>query len=234
MDSSSGLLWHGVVLELEDGSAIRLEGLSRRTAEKFCTALRTATLLATADVLMSLEPVAAAKKREWEALASGPTWLTQTQVAEFVAASPAADPNGEAALLLESVFAGEALRLLDEELAKILRYLDFSHIPEAARRRNERFMHAELERQREFFDGIEKHPLTDEQRRAVVTLDDNVLTVAAAGSGKTSVLVAKAGYAVKSGQFRPEQVLMLAFNRGCRTGAGRPGPGIPDAAHQGR
>ncbi|MGB5623287.1 MAG: UvrD-helicase domain-containing protein, partial [Gammaproteobacteria bacterium] len=52
-----------------------------------------------------------------------------------------------------------------------------------------------------------------EQRRAVVTMDDNVLTVAAAGSGKTSVLVAKAGYAIKSGQYSPDQVLLLAFNR---------------------
>ena len=100
-----------------------------------------------------------------------------------------------------------------EEHLRLLDFLDGRNIPAFARTRNERFMEMELYRCRTFFDNVEKNPLTDEQRRAVVTIDDNVLTVAAAGSGKTSMLVAKAGYAIESGQFPPNQILMLAFNR---------------------
>ncbi len=64
-----------------------------------------------------------------------------------------------------------------------------------------------------FFDNVEKNPLTDEQIHACVCMDDNVLVVAAAGSGKTSTMVAKTGYALRTRLARPEQILLLAFNR---------------------
>ena len=46
--------------------------------------------------------------------------------------------------------------------------------------------------------------------------DDHNLVVAAAGSGKTSVMVAKAGWIVERGDRRPEDVLLLAFARNAR------------------
>lgn len=63
-----------------------------------------------------------------------------------------------------------------------------------------------------FFDQVEKSPLTSEQRNAVVCFDNRVLLVASAGSGKTSTMVAKAGYALQHGYFAPERMLLLAFN----------------------
>lgn len=64
-----------------------------------------------------------------------------------------------------------------------------------------------------FFDNVEKNPLTEEQIHACVCMDDNVLIVAAAGSGKTSTMVAKTGYVLRTGLAQPEQILLLAFNR---------------------
>ncbi|RDE06627.1 UvrD-helicase domain-containing protein [Sphingomonas aracearum] len=64
-----------------------------------------------------------------------------------------------------------------------------------------------------FFDSVEKNPLTDEQMDACICFDDAVQIVAAAGSGKTSTMVAKAGYALHEGLVAPEQILVLAFNR---------------------
>ena len=61
------------------------------------------------------------------------------------------------------------------------------------------FVASEQVRLKAFFDQIESRPLTDEQRRAVVTDDERNLVVAAAGSGKTSVIVAKAGWLVQKG-----------------------------------
>lgn len=63
-----------------------------------------------------------------------------------------------------------------------------------------------------FFREIESSPLTEEQSRAVVCMDNRVLVVAAAGSGKTSVMVARAAYAVKKGLVDPQRILLLAFN----------------------
>jgi len=64
-----------------------------------------------------------------------------------------------------------------------------------------------------FFDTVEKNPLTEEQSQACICMDDSVLIVAAAGSGKTSTMVAKTGYALHEGLAKPEQILLLAFNR---------------------
>lgn len=65
---------------------------------------------------------------------------------------------------------------------------------------------------KKFFDTVEKNPLTNEQIHACVCMDESVMVVAAAGSGKTSTMVAKTGYALHEGLATPEQILLLAFN----------------------
>ena len=76
---------------------------------------------------------------------------------------------------------------------------------------NNTYVANELIRSREFFDRIEARPLTDEQRKAVVVDEDHNLVVAAAGSGKTSVIVAKAGWLLQKGYRQPSELLLLAF-----------------------
>lgn len=73
-------------------------------------------------------------------------------------------------------------------------------------------LNKQLVESRQFFDQVEKQPLTAEQAEAVVCFDSRVLLVASAGSGKTSTMVAKAGYALKNGYFDAEKMLLLAFN----------------------
>lgn len=78
-------------------------------------------------------------------------------------------------------------------------------------RANQVYVAQELIRSRDFFDTVETKPLTYEQRRAVVVDEDRNLVVAAAGSGKTSVIVAKAGWLIKRGYRRPSEILLLAY-----------------------
>ncbi|WP_051355335.1 UvrD-helicase domain-containing protein [Mesorhizobium erdmanii] len=63
------------------------------------------------------------------------------------------------------------------------------------------------------FDSVENNPLTEEQINACICMDRNVEIVAAAGSGKTSTMVAKAGYALHQKMVKGNQILLLAFNR---------------------
>lgn len=77
----------------------------------------------------------------------------------------------------------------------------------------QRFIDSELVSMAGFFDTIEKNPLTPEQRLAVVTDEDTTLVLAGAGSGKTSVIVAKAAYLIERGIRPPENILLLAFGR---------------------
>jgi DNA helicase-4 len=75
------------------------------------------------------------------------------------------------------------------------------------------FIDSELAEMKGFFDSIETHSLTPEQRRAVVIDEDATLILAGAGSGKTSVIVAKAAYIVQRAIRRPHEILLLAFGR---------------------
>ncbi|WP_419590547.1 UvrD-helicase domain-containing protein, partial [Thiolapillus sp.] len=77
-----------------------------------------------------------------------------------------------------------------------------------------RFVEIELMHWHDFFDSVESNPLTPEQRLAIVVDEDATLVLAGAGSGKTSVITAKAAYLMKAGIRKPEEILLLAFARG--------------------
>ena len=115
-----------------------------------------------------------------------------------------------------SGFAGRYLKALSDapELRVLRNIRAFLAEPHRVREKaNEAFVAHELVRARELFDRIETHSLTQEQRQAVVTDERHNLVIAAAGSGKTSVIVAKAAWLVQRGFQRPSELLLLAFAR---------------------
>jgi len=79
--------------------------------------------------------------------------------------------------------------------------------------RNQNWTDRTIEAQREFFNSVETTPLNDSQCRAVVNGENAVLVLAGAGSGKTSVLVARAGWLLQRQEATPDQILLLAFGR---------------------
>ena len=87
---------------------------------------------------------------------------------------------------------------------------------ETRRLANAHYIHRELIATRELLDTIESRPLTPEQRAAVVTDERSNLVVASAGSGKTSVIVAKAAWLIQRRRYDPSDLLLLAFAREAR------------------
>lgn len=67
--------------------------------------------------------------------------------------------------------------------------------------------------EKDFFDTIESKPLTDKQKDAVLTNEVNNLVLAGAGSGKTSVVVAKVCYLDNKNIVNLDEILILAFNK---------------------
>jgi DNA helicase-4 len=78
---------------------------------------------------------------------------------------------------------------------------------------NRRFMASEPDACQQLFDSIEKQPLSPAQRRAAVINEDNTLVLAGAGSGKTSLIVAKTAHLILRGLNKPEEILLLAFGK---------------------
>jgi len=78
---------------------------------------------------------------------------------------------------------------------------------------NSVYIEKELELYKDYFDEIESNPLSAKQRLSVIVNEKNNLILAGAGSGKTSVIVAKVGYVFQKGYASKKEILVLAFNK---------------------
>ncbi|WP_083246540.1 UvrD-helicase domain-containing protein [Mesorhizobium sp. SEMIA 3007] len=85
--------------------------------------------------------------------------------------------------------------------------------PNVRRAYNEAFVSSELIKFQTFFDDLDRRSFSDQQREACIRLEDTNLLVASAGSGKSATMVGKVAYVLEKQLYRPEEILLLAFNR---------------------
>lgn len=78
---------------------------------------------------------------------------------------------------------------------------------------NERFVENQLKGQSQYFDSVLDYPLDQQQREAVVSLEDNVLVISSAGSGKTMTTVGKVRYLIDVQGVDPAKILLITFTR---------------------
>ena len=71
---------------------------------------------------------------------------------------------------------------------------DFGRINKLVKQHNDGVITFLLDTHRDFFDHCLKYPLDKQQRRSIVSEEDNCLVVSSAGSGKTSSIVGKVKY----------------------------------------
>ncbi|MDV4183530.1 UvrD-helicase domain-containing protein [Rhizobium brockwellii] len=93
------------------------------------------------------------------------------------------------------------------------RSLSFLTDPGRRHRYNDEFVAAELIRYGPFFDDLDGRSLSGQQREACIRLEDSNLLVASAGSGKSATMVGKVAYVLDKQLYRPDEILVLAFNR---------------------
>ncbi len=96
----------------------------------------------------------------------------------------------------------------------LLELIDFrKNCSDWVEKKNVQFIRITKIKDKNFFDTIESKPLTDKQTDAVLVNEINNLILAGAGSGKTSVVVAKVCYLIKENIVNPKEILILAFNK---------------------
>ena len=78
---------------------------------------------------------------------------------------------------------------------------------------NEHFVENQLSCFSQYFDTVLAHPLDAQQREAVVSLEDNVLVISSAGSGKTMTTVGKVRYLIDVQHIPAEKILLITFTR---------------------
>lgn len=228
-----GLFWNRLTLKTLDGKKLHLNGLSKKETAALQIALAAAAnqnrfkklkplFLSAVEQVLSLEDFLVQKqKRGW-------IWLTTNEIrrrSAFTDAAAAAEGGAASDFfpLLQRLSNSSPYR---EILATA--FLSEKAFIHRIDERNRTFWKTLVVNDRAFFDTYEKNPLTDEQRTAVACFAPRSLVIAAAGSGKTSVMAAKRAYAVRKEFFRAEEILMLAFNNKAaeelrrRTGAVNP------------
>jgi len=101
----------------------------------------------------------------------------------------------------------------EEEVIVKLNFLEgYSPLSKGGARLRELYESKKLDERKTFYDHIESNPLTKQQRLAVIREDDLNLILAAAGTGKTSVIVAKALDLISESRSESNAILVLAYN----------------------
>ena len=78
---------------------------------------------------------------------------------------------------------------------------------------NEQFLKQQLANCAGYFDTVLSHPLDQQQREAILSLEDNVLVISSAGSGKTMTTVGKVRYLIDVQKVDPSKILLITFTR---------------------
>ena len=204
----TGRLWATMRLRHAAGKAI-VSGLSQKDAKAFAEALEAGRTHWWRQAMAAQAATVRSAHDQLSQLADPPAYMAHNVFSEL-------RRNVEKAA---GQFAARWPSTLSDtpEFRMLRAMLEFLEAPDRFRvKANASFVANELFRSRAFFDRIETRPLTDEQRRAVVVDEGRNLVVAAAGSGKTSVIVAKTGWLLHRGYRRPSELLLLAFAKNAR------------------
>ena len=76
---------------------------------------------------------------------------------------------------------------------------------------NKHFIEMQLSVYSKYFDSVLAYPLDSQQREAIVSLEDNVLVISSAGSGKTMTTVGKVRYLIDVQHVPAEKILLITF-----------------------
>lgn len=100
-----------------------------------------------------------------------------------------------------------------------MKYISFNEnkLTEEERKiNNNKFIEQELINQKKYFDNmfekIDKNIILDEnQRKIIITDEDNVMVIAGAGSGKTTTICAKVNYLIEKLNVNEEEIVVISF-----------------------
>ena len=88
---------------------------------------------------------------------------------------------------------------------------DFGVINKLVKQHNEGVITFLLDTHKDFFDQCLKYPLDQQQRRSIVSEEDNCLVVSSAGSGKTSSIIGKVKYITDVKGIAPHRILLISY-----------------------
>ncbi|HAT1646736.1 TPA: DNA helicase IV [Raoultella planticola] len=201
-----GLVWGELEFVLQDSKVVRLHGTEWNETQRFYHHLNTLWQQWSAEMSAIAAGVLQQQLEEIARASAEGKWLTRQQVTDIqvkIRRALTGLPMPTSRL--------DAFENCRELWRQCQRWL--ADTEEARLAHNQAFTESMLEQYRGFFASVETSPLNPAQARAVVNGERALLVLAGAGSGKTSVLVARAGWLLTRGEAAADQILLLAFGR---------------------
>ncbi len=87
----------------------------------------------------------------------------------------------------------------------------YSNINILVKEHNDKIFDYLLDKHKEYFDNCLTYPLDKQQRRSIISEEDNCLVVSSAGSGKTSSIIGKVKYLTEIKGVAPERILLISY-----------------------
>ncbi len=204
IEISDGRFWSTLSIELHNGQHLNLGGISKKESSLIIRTIQTYSYQQQKKYLTGFQQQF---KQAYQAVSKiihqqsyirqlvAERWFEQYEHLKW----PISHPNIDTLIAIEYQRYIPALQQLFEKGPAF--FADY----------NQQYVLKQLAEFKHFFDHVESQPLTQNQREACVKNEQYNLVLAGAGTGKTSTMIGRAGYLIKSAIATPSQVLMLAF-----------------------
>jgi DNA helicase-4 len=206
VDLQTGRVWDTLVISQEDGQIMRFGGVRKALSQTLQAQLNSHIQDYLQRFYQQFEPALSQAAQEAQLLFSGHHYIRQATAKQWL------DTYQWLAIGLKYPSCQRFLKAeAKRDYQRINPFLEQGqhHID----RLNQAFVEQEVRNYQTFFDQVETNPLTENQRKACVIDEQHNLVLAGAGTGKTSTMVGRAGYLLRAGLAKPEQILMLAYAR---------------------
>ena len=94
---------------------------------------------------------------------------------------------------------------------------DYCSLSQLVNNHNQQVINSRLILYQDFFDHCLQYPLDNQQRRSILSEENNCLVVSSAGSGKTSSIVGKVKYLIDIKKIPVEQILLISYTNKAAT-----------------
>lgn len=197
-----GLFWSMLTVPYK-GDSIKIGGIKNAAAPVLLSQITRVSARYQQEYVQALQPVLLRACVDLQGLLSQHSYIRQSSVDRWFA------EHGHLSAIIDcpalSRLAGRHQR--DVAVLRPVLTLKATYFKEC----NDRFVKSVLNQYQDFFNSVESQPLTQRQREACVINEQSNLVLAGAGTGKTSVMVGRAGYLLQSKQALPSEILMLAY-----------------------
>ncbi len=203
----TGIIWNNLTIVASGQSSTRIDGLSSETAKSISADITINVKRCLVDHIQKHRSALSDAMNRIHLLMEEKRYLAHADIRRWVRSSPDIGKT-----LANPFFSADDLPNQIQDLIRPFTDLIEPDSPKLIAR-NEKFVAWALGHYDQLFSDLEKYPLTNEQRRSAVINEDRNLLIAAAGSGKSSTIIAKAAYLVESGLAQTSEILVLAYNK---------------------